>query len=133
MAFTVVGFFGHFMFYIGPFLGIFYFAKKAFIDQQAADETRNLFVQALAFPAPRIVVGTVIAVALFAPMRGLAFLAAKYGGSERLFEIFETLPGNSVLDAWIALIGVVFAILAGFAAWHQGLAYENSNREYSDL
>lgn len=121
LAFTVVGFFGHFMFCIGPFLGAFYFVKKVSIDRQAADETRNALVQTL-FSLPRgIVAGTVIAVALFAPMRGLAFLTAKYGGSERLFEIFETLPGNSALDAWIALIGVVFAILAGFAAWRQGL------------
>jgi len=109
------------MFCIGPFLGIFYFANKTPTDQQATDKTRNRLVQVL-FSLPRgIVVGTVIAVALFAPMRGLAFLAAKYSGSERLFEIFETLPGNSALDAWVALIGIVFAILAGFAAWRQGL------------
>ncbi len=121
LAFTVLGFFGHFMFCIGPFLGIFYFVKKVSVDRQAADETRNVLIQSL-FALPRgIVVGTVIAVALFAPMRGLAFLAAKYGGSERLFEIFESVLGNSAIDAWIALIGVVFAILAGFAAWRQGL------------
>ncbi len=121
MAFTVVGFFGHFMFFIGPFLGIIYFSKKASIDQQSPDENRNFLVQILLSLPRGIVAGTVIAVALFAPMRGLSFLAAKYGGSERLFEIFETLPGNSALDAWIALIGIVFAILAGFAAWRQGL------------
>ena len=120
-AFTVVGFFGHFMFFIGPFLGIIYFSKKASIDQQSPDENRNFLVQILLSLPRGIVAGTVIAVALFAPMRGLSFLAAKYGGSERLFEIFETLPGNSALDAWIALIGIVFAILAGFAAWRQGL------------
>jgi len=109
------------MFCIGPFLGIFYFVNKTSIDQQAADETRNMLVQALLSLPRGIIVGTVIAVACFAPMRGLAFLAAKYGGSERLFEIFKTLPGNSALDAWIELIGIVFAILAGFAAWRQGL------------
>ena len=121
LAFTVVGYFGHFMFCIGPFIGIIYFVKKSSIDHQSEQNNRNVFLQAL-FSLPRgIVAGTVIAAALFAPMRGLAFLTAKYGGSEKLFEIFETLPGNRAIEAWISLIGIVFAIFAGFAAWRQGL------------
>jgi hypothetical protein len=121
LAFTVVGYFGTFMLLIGPFLGIIYFVQKVRIDQLAAGDNRKMFTQAL-FSLPRgIVVGTVVAAALYAPMRGLGFLTAKYSGSDTMLEIFETLSGNSVADAWIGLIGVAFNIPAGFAAWRQGL------------
>jgi len=112
---------------IGILTGFAYFIikerilQKRRIDQLAAVENRKMFLLALFSLIRGIVVGTIVAAALFAPMRGLGFLFAKFSNSDRIIEIFEALSGNGVIDAWLGLIGVAFTIPAGFAAWHQAL------------
>ena len=122
-----IGKFTPFSVLIGILIGFAYFIikgrilQKRRIDQLAAVENRKMFLLALFSLIRGIVVGTVVAAALFAPMRGLGFLVAKFSGSVRMIEVFEALSGNGVIDAWLGLIGVVFPIPAGFAAWYQAL------------
>ncbi len=122
-----LGKFAPFSILIGILIGFAYFIirgrilQKRRIDQPAAVENRKMFLLALFSLIRGIVVGTVVAAALFAPMRGLGFLVARFSGSVRMIEGFEALSGNGVIDAWLGLMGVVFTIPAGFAAWHQAL------------
>ena len=124
-GFAFLGKFAPFSVLIGVLIGFAYFIikgrllKKGRIYQLTAAENRKMFLLALFSLFRGIVVGTVIAAAIFAPMRGLGFLVAKFSGSARMIEIFEAFSGNGVIDAWLGLIGVVFTIPAGFAAWHQ--------------
>ncbi len=112
---------------IGTLVGLAFFVlkgriyRKRHIDQLASAENRNIYSQALISLLRGAVVGTVGAAALFAPMRGLAFLATKFSGIDFLNEFFTAMSANGVIDAWLGLIGVSFPIPAGFAAWRQGL------------
>jgi len=126
-VYTFAGYFAPFFMPLGPIVGALYFVLKGRIknkekfEQLSATEKRKLNNQSFISLFRGLIVGTVVAAAFFAPMRGLAFLTTKFSGIDFLQELFVKLSLNGVMEAWMGLIGVFFTIPAGFAAWRKGL------------
>jgi hypothetical protein len=121
LAYTLLGFIAPLTLLLGPIAGVVYFVKITIIEQTDEAERPKLGKRAVVPLLRGIVVGTIVAAALVAPLRGLAFLATEFSGIEKLQIIFSGLSAEGAIDAWLGLIGVVFTIPAGFAAWHQSL------------
>jgi hypothetical protein len=119
-VYAAFGYFAPFFLICGPIVGVVAFFKLAYIDREGPVGYRKLAQLLLSLPRG-VVVGTLVAAALFAPMRGLAFLISKYSDINMLQELFNHFSVNGLIDAWFGLIGVVFTISAGFYAWSQGL------------
>ena len=110
---------------LGPITGIAVYIVLSINKNKPPDELtsyqKHIF-QSFSFSLIRCVLtSTFIAAALFAPLRGLAFLVTKYSNFTFIDEMFSHMSLNGMVDSWMGLIGVVFTIPAGYAAWRQGL------------
>lgn len=114
------GYVAPFFMILSPIAGVAAFIQLSYLGREKSVRNRQLAQLLLSLPRGALV-GTVVAAAFFAPMRGLAFLTTKYSGTNILQEMFDHFSLNGFVDAWLGLIGVVFTILAGFSAWRQGL------------
>ena len=124
----LLGFFTPFYFLAGPVFGIAYFFRKRGLTLSAAESPFHRNGDSIAKVAPAIIpavrgaiMGTIITLAVFAPLRTVVSGIIWFSGFEPLQASLMELSEEGFVDAWMGVFGVSFAILLGLMTWGRGL------------